>query len=226
MQRTAGLDVRWVDAAEACRLNPTLAAEGHRGGSYRATDGAIDPPRNVRAYSLAMQRPASSSASGRRSSGCGQPRRAGAAARHRRGHAGRRHRHGTGDPDGRTRACGRSAARRGTDLRRRSTAPGRRHRTASRLRHRAPADGLRRRGGHLLAARRRRVALGHVEPEGEAGAGARDRLAVPSSDAAPARRAGARDARGWASARRGAGRSTTRRTTCRSSVRSSPPMAR
>ena len=29
--------------------------DGHRGGSYVATDGAIDPPRNVRAYSLAMQ---------------------------------------------------------------------------------------------------------------------------------------------------------------------------
>ncbi len=55
MQRAAGLDVRWVDAAEACRLNPTLTPEGHRGGSYCATDGAIDPPRNVRAYSLAMQ---------------------------------------------------------------------------------------------------------------------------------------------------------------------------
>lgn len=56
MQREAGLDARWVDAAGACRLNPTLAAEGHRGGSYCATDGSIDPPRNVRAYSLAMQR--------------------------------------------------------------------------------------------------------------------------------------------------------------------------
>ncbi|MGZ4115577.1 MAG: NAD(P)/FAD-dependent oxidoreductase [Actinomycetota bacterium] len=56
MQREAGLDVRWIDAAEAVRLNPTLAADGHRGGSYCATDGAIDPPRNVRAYSLAMQR--------------------------------------------------------------------------------------------------------------------------------------------------------------------------
>jgi glycine/D-amino acid oxidase-like deaminating enzyme len=57
MQREAGLeDVRWVDAEEACRLNPTLAPEGHRGGSYVPTDGFIDPPRNVRAYSLAMQR--------------------------------------------------------------------------------------------------------------------------------------------------------------------------
>ncbi len=56
MQRKAGLTVRIVDVAAACRLNPTLARRGHRGGSYCASDGAIDPPRNVRAYSLAMQR--------------------------------------------------------------------------------------------------------------------------------------------------------------------------
>jgi len=56
MQQAAGLDVRWVDAAEAVELNPTLSKEGHLGGSYVATDGAIDPPRNVRAYSIAMER--------------------------------------------------------------------------------------------------------------------------------------------------------------------------
>jgi sarcosine oxidase subunit beta len=56
MQRAAGLDVRWVSAEEAVALNPTLSPEGHRGGSYAPTDGCIDPPRNVRAYSLAMQR--------------------------------------------------------------------------------------------------------------------------------------------------------------------------
>jgi len=57
MQRAAGLDdVRVVDAVEAVALNPTLAPQGHRGGSYRPSDGCIDPPRNVRAYSLAMQR--------------------------------------------------------------------------------------------------------------------------------------------------------------------------
>ncbi len=54
MQRKAGLDVRLVDAGAACRLNPSLARRGHRGGSYCPTDGAIDPPRNVRAYGLAM----------------------------------------------------------------------------------------------------------------------------------------------------------------------------
>ena len=55
MQREVGLDARWADAREARRLSPTLAADGHRGGSFVADDGFIDPPRNVRAYSLAMQ---------------------------------------------------------------------------------------------------------------------------------------------------------------------------
>jgi sarcosine oxidase subunit beta len=55
MQRAAGLDVEWLAAGEAAATAVTLAPDGHRGGSYLATDGAIDPPRNVRAYSLAMQ---------------------------------------------------------------------------------------------------------------------------------------------------------------------------
>jgi len=56
MQHGAGLtDVRWLDAAEAAEVAGTLAPDGHRGGSYRDGDGFIDPPRNVRAYSLAMQ---------------------------------------------------------------------------------------------------------------------------------------------------------------------------
>jgi len=54
MQRSQGLDVRWLDAAEAAGIAGTLSATGHRGGSYVSTDGAISPPRNVRAYSLAM----------------------------------------------------------------------------------------------------------------------------------------------------------------------------
>ena len=55
MQRRAGLDdVRWLQAAEATAIAGTLAADGHRGGSFREGDGYIDPPRNVRAYSLAM----------------------------------------------------------------------------------------------------------------------------------------------------------------------------
>jgi sarcosine oxidase subunit beta len=55
MQRANGLDAAWLDAAQATSTAVTLSAHGHRGGSYVATDGAIDPPRNVRAYSLAMQ---------------------------------------------------------------------------------------------------------------------------------------------------------------------------
>jgi len=55
MQRANGLAVEWLDAAEAVATAVTLSPDGHRGGSYIATDGAIDPPRNVRAYSLAMQ---------------------------------------------------------------------------------------------------------------------------------------------------------------------------
>jgi glycine/D-amino acid oxidase-like deaminating enzyme len=55
MQRREGLAVDWLTAAEASAAIPTLAAGGHRGGSHIATDGHIDPPRNVRAYSLAMQ---------------------------------------------------------------------------------------------------------------------------------------------------------------------------
>jgi sarcosine oxidase subunit beta len=55
MQRANGLPVTWLDAAEAAATAVTLSPTGHRGGSFLATDGAIDPPRNVRAYSLAMQ---------------------------------------------------------------------------------------------------------------------------------------------------------------------------
>ena len=56
MQQAAGLtDVRWLSAEEAVSVVGTLAPDGHRGGSYREGDGHIDPPRNVRAYALAMQ---------------------------------------------------------------------------------------------------------------------------------------------------------------------------
>src|ERR1700730_339998 len=55
MQRQAGLDVRWVDPGEAARLDPALRESSIRGASYAATDGCIDPVRNVRASSLAMQ---------------------------------------------------------------------------------------------------------------------------------------------------------------------------
>ena len=55
MQQREGLAVRWLDARAAATISGTLGQDGHRGGSFLETDGHIDPPRNVRAYSLAMQ---------------------------------------------------------------------------------------------------------------------------------------------------------------------------
>lgn len=55
MQQAQGLQVTWLDPDQAAGMAVTLAVDGQRGGSYLASDGAIDPPRNVRAYSLAMQ---------------------------------------------------------------------------------------------------------------------------------------------------------------------------
>ena len=56
MQRATGLDVRWLDPREAAEVNPCLATDSFLGASYLETDGCIDPPRNVRAYSIAMQK--------------------------------------------------------------------------------------------------------------------------------------------------------------------------
>ena len=56
MQRREGLAVEWLSSEAAGARIPTLSPNGHRGGSFLASDGHIDPPRNVRAYSLAMQR--------------------------------------------------------------------------------------------------------------------------------------------------------------------------
>jgi sarcosine oxidase subunit beta len=55
MQRAAGVDARWVDPDEAVRLSPPLAPDACIGASYLATDGCIDPPRNVLAYTHAMR---------------------------------------------------------------------------------------------------------------------------------------------------------------------------
>ena len=56
MQREVGLDVRYIDADEAASLNPTLDPRTFRGATFAPGDGCVDAPRNVRAYSLAMQR--------------------------------------------------------------------------------------------------------------------------------------------------------------------------
>jgi sarcosine oxidase subunit beta len=55
MQRAAGLPTRWLGRAEAGAIAGTLEASAIRGATYVETDGYVDPPRNVRAYSLAMQ---------------------------------------------------------------------------------------------------------------------------------------------------------------------------
>jgi sarcosine oxidase subunit beta len=54
MQHRLGLDVRWVDADEMDRLNPTLRPGQTMGASYAAGDGYLDPPRNVLAYTAAL----------------------------------------------------------------------------------------------------------------------------------------------------------------------------
>jgi sarcosine oxidase subunit beta len=56
MQQRTGLAVSWLEPAAVRESNPTLATDGYRGASFAPIDGCIDPPRNVRAYSLAMQR--------------------------------------------------------------------------------------------------------------------------------------------------------------------------
>jgi sarcosine oxidase subunit beta len=56
MQVRAGLAVRWLEPAEASGLNPWLMPDSLSGASYLATDGCIDPARNVRAYSIAMEK--------------------------------------------------------------------------------------------------------------------------------------------------------------------------
>jgi sarcosine oxidase, subunit beta len=55
MQRAAGLGVRWLEPVGAMEHDSQLAPGSFMGASYLATDGCIDPPRNVLAYSLAMQ---------------------------------------------------------------------------------------------------------------------------------------------------------------------------
>ena len=56
MQNRMGVPSVWLSPKEAVEHNPNLAEGSFAGASYLATDGCIDPPRNVRAYSIAMQR--------------------------------------------------------------------------------------------------------------------------------------------------------------------------
>jgi sarcosine oxidase subunit beta len=55
MQRDRGVDARWVSPSEAAGLMPLLDSNRVFGATYCARDGAIDPPRNVAAYLVAMR---------------------------------------------------------------------------------------------------------------------------------------------------------------------------
>ena len=54
MQRSVGLDVRWVEPDEVDAMNPAMAPGRTLGSSYAEGDGYIDPPRNVLAYTAAV----------------------------------------------------------------------------------------------------------------------------------------------------------------------------
>jgi sarcosine oxidase, subunit beta len=54
MQQAVGLDVRWVEPDEVDAMNPAMAPGQTLGASYSPSDGYIDPPRNVLAYTAAI----------------------------------------------------------------------------------------------------------------------------------------------------------------------------
>jgi sarcosine oxidase subunit beta len=56
MQRRVGLEVSWLSPDDAAARNPTLAPGSHLGGTWAASDGWLDPPRNVLAYTVALTR--------------------------------------------------------------------------------------------------------------------------------------------------------------------------
>ena len=54
MQQALGLEVRWVEPAEADQMNPAMAPGQTLGASYAPGDGYVDPPCNVLAYTTAL----------------------------------------------------------------------------------------------------------------------------------------------------------------------------
>ena len=56
MQFALGVPVRWLDPSEVDAVNPTLAPGQTLGGTFCAQDGYISPPRNVAAYTVALNR--------------------------------------------------------------------------------------------------------------------------------------------------------------------------
>ena len=166
----------------------TLAADGHRGGSYIETDGCIDPPRNVRAYSLAMQAAGvelreRTAFTGLRTTPTGDGGTRVTAVETDDG----RHRDRPGAADRRSEPAGGRAARRPAHPRRRGAPHGGRARAACRPSTRPDADGLRHRPRPVLATRGRRAPLRLERSRRAAGRGARHRLVVLRADARPAR---------------------------------------
>ncbi len=215
MQREAGLDVRWVDAPEACPLNPTLAPRAIAAAATARRTGAIDPPRNVRAYSLAMQQAGVELRERTPFLGCG--RAAAGRARDRRRDARRRDRHRTRGPDGRTDAARGRQARRRTHLRGRRAPPGGRDRAASGVRGRTARRWCSTSAPGSTGGSRRAACSGGCRTRRSAGTPREVDCAVPAAHgAAPATaRAGDRRARhpqGWCGDDR-----LHARTTCRSS---------
>jgi sarcosine oxidase, subunit beta len=56
MQSALGVPVRWLEPGEVDAVNPTLAPGQTLGGTFCAQDGYIKPPRNVAAYTVALNR--------------------------------------------------------------------------------------------------------------------------------------------------------------------------
>ena len=56
MQAALGVPVRWLEPDEVDSVNPTLAPGRTLGGTFCDQDGYITPPRNVTAYTVALQR--------------------------------------------------------------------------------------------------------------------------------------------------------------------------
>ena len=54
MQKSIGIDVRWLESAEFDRMNPAMAPGLTLGATYCAEDGYLHPPRNVAAYAHAL----------------------------------------------------------------------------------------------------------------------------------------------------------------------------
>jgi sarcosine oxidase subunit beta len=54
MQKSLGLNVRWLEPAEFDRMNPAMAPGLTLGATYCAEDGYLHPPRNVTAYAHAL----------------------------------------------------------------------------------------------------------------------------------------------------------------------------